>query len=143
MNLGLLKAELILDEGLRLKPYLCPAGKLTIGVGRNLTDRGISYAEAMVLFDNDIAIVVDGLDHALPWWQALPGGPDRALANMGRQYGGPSSAGLSPDAGGALRRGDYATASREAQNSQWATQVGPRAERVGLKLLNLGGGESA
>jgi GH24 family phage-related lysozyme (muramidase) len=22
-------------EGLRLKPYLCPAGKLTIGIGRN------------------------------------------------------------------------------------------------------------
>ncbi|WP_413910534.1 glycoside hydrolase family protein [Desulfobacula sp.] len=32
--------QLIKHEGLRLKPYHCPAGKLTIGVGRNLEDKG-------------------------------------------------------------------------------------------------------
>ena len=138
MNLELLKAELILDEGLRLKPYLCPAGKLTIGVGRNLTDRGISHAEGMTMCDNDIAIVVDELGHALPWWQALPEGPDRALANMAVNMGVPRLLGFRRMLE-ALRRGDYTTASREAQNSQWATQVGPRAQRVGLGLLSVGG----
>jgi hypothetical protein len=31
-----IKAQLIRHEGLRLKPYRCTAGKLTIGIGRNL-----------------------------------------------------------------------------------------------------------
>ena len=43
-----LREDLIADEGIRLKPYLCPAGKTTIGVGRNLDDVGITEAEAMI-----------------------------------------------------------------------------------------------
>ena len=129
MNLELLKAELLVDEGLRLKLYLCPAGKLTIGVGRNLDDRGITEAEAMVLLDNDIALVEAGLDHALPWWQTLPDGPDRALANMAFNVGVPRLRGFRRMLE-ALRRGDYATAAEEAQNSRWARQVGPRAQRI-------------
>jgi len=31
-----IKAQLVRHEGLRLKPYRCTAGKLTIGYGRNL-----------------------------------------------------------------------------------------------------------
>jgi len=41
-------------EGLSLKPYICPAGKLTIGVGRNLEDNGISEEEALFLLRNDV-----------------------------------------------------------------------------------------
>ncbi|MCP4280350.1 MAG: lysozyme, partial [Alteromonas sp.] len=34
-------AQLIAQhEGLRLKPYKCTAGKITIGYGRNLDDNG-------------------------------------------------------------------------------------------------------
>ena len=43
------------EEGLRLKPYRCTAGKLTIGIGRNLEDTGISEDEAEYLCRNDIA----------------------------------------------------------------------------------------
>ncbi len=34
-----IKAQLVRHEGLRLKPHRCTAGKLTIGIGRNLDDR--------------------------------------------------------------------------------------------------------
>jgi len=44
VNTAILSDALIRDEALRLKPYRCTAGKLTIGVGRNLDDRGISPA---------------------------------------------------------------------------------------------------
>ena len=37
-----IKEQLVRHEGLRLKPYRCTAGKLTIGIGRNLDDCGIS-----------------------------------------------------------------------------------------------------
>lgn len=40
--------QLIRDEGLRLFPYRCPAGKLTIGVGRNLDDNPLTADEVMV-----------------------------------------------------------------------------------------------
>ena len=57
----------VTHEGLRLHPYddstgrpATPSeplrGKLTIGVGRNLTDVGISRQEAMTLLRNDIKI---------------------------------------------------------------------------------------
>ncbi|MFA5666042.1 MAG: glycoside hydrolase family protein [Candidatus Cloacimonadaceae bacterium] len=46
--------QLLRHEGLRLKPYLCTAGKLTIGIGRNLDDCGITQKEAYVLLENDI-----------------------------------------------------------------------------------------
>lgn len=41
-------------EGLRLKPYRDTVGKLTIGVGRNLDDVGITEDEAYLLFRHDI-----------------------------------------------------------------------------------------
>ncbi len=49
-----IKEQLVRHEGLRLKPYRSTAGKLTIGFGRNLDDRGISKIEAYVLLENDI-----------------------------------------------------------------------------------------
>ena len=44
MNIKTLSSSLVRDEGLRLKTYRCTAGKLTIGVGRNLDDCGITHA---------------------------------------------------------------------------------------------------
>jgi GH24 family phage-related lysozyme (muramidase) len=40
--------QLTRHEGLRLKPYLCPAGKLTIGIGRNLEARNFPQAAAQM-----------------------------------------------------------------------------------------------
>jgi len=49
-----LEQYLIKHEGIRYKPYLCPAGKLTIGVGRNIEDNGLTKDEIMYLLKNDI-----------------------------------------------------------------------------------------
>jgi len=57
MNRSTLKVLLVKHEGLKLKPYTDTAGKLTIGVGRNLTDEGITEDEAKLLLDNDINAV--------------------------------------------------------------------------------------
>lgn len=61
MNLKKLIDQLIEHEGLRLKPYVCSAGKLTIGIGRNLVGKGISEREARFLLDNDIQECYDDL----------------------------------------------------------------------------------
>ena len=57
--IGMLKRH----EGLRLKPYQDTIGKLTIGYGRNLDDRGISKEEAEYLLRNDISRVKIGRAH--------------------------------------------------------------------------------
>lgn len=124
-----LRKDLIAEEGLRLKPYLCPAGKLTLGVGRNLDDVGITEDEAMMMLDNDIERVKGQLAKALPWLETKPQGVQRAIANMAFQMG----------LGGvlkfqkmlaALQARDYNAARREALDSAWAKQTPQRAGRV-------------
>lgn len=74
MNRDRLKAQLVIDEGLRLRPYRDSVGKLTIGCGRNLDDVGITAAEAMMLLDNDVSRVERELVARLPApWYALEG----------------------------------------------------------------------
>src|SRR5690349_17017892 len=48
-------STLIDHEGLRLLPYTDTTGNLTIGVGRNLSTKGITKEEALLMLNNDIA----------------------------------------------------------------------------------------
>lgn len=41
-------------EGLRLKPYKCPAGRLTIGYGHNIEDNGLSKTACEFILFEDI-----------------------------------------------------------------------------------------
>jgi len=61
-----IKAQLVRHEGLRLKPYRCTAGKLTIGIGRNLDDCGISQSEAYIMLINDIMNCEKQLQQKIP-----------------------------------------------------------------------------
>jgi len=55
------------NEGLRLFPYKCSAGKTTIGVGRNLDDRGISNDESELMLTNDIETSINALMDMFGW----------------------------------------------------------------------------
>lgn len=46
-------AQLKIDEGIRLTPYYCTSGYLTIGIGRNLEVNGISKNELTYLINNN------------------------------------------------------------------------------------------
>ena len=121
---------------MRLKPYRDTAGKLTIGVGRNLDDVGVSDAEADVLLANDVARVMAGLDRDAPWWREMTEPRQRALANMAFNLG-PSGLSRFVALLAALQAGRYAAAADEATNSLWARQVGARATRI-AGLLRAG-----
>src|SRR5713101_3726055 len=82
VNRTALKLLLVKHEGLSLKPYRCPAGKLTIGVGRNLDDRGISEDEAAMLLDNDIRFVWKELSRVLPGFTLLDETRQNVLMDM-------------------------------------------------------------
>lgn len=138
MNTHRLAQELLRDEGLRLKPYRCTAGKLTIGVGRNLDDRGITEAEALVLLDNDIKSFWGQLVATLPWVMQAPEAVQEVLVNMCFNLG---LAGLLkfPQTLEYLKSRIYVDAASEMLRSKWAAQVGARAERLAQRLREAGG----
>lgn len=121
--------DLIRDEGLRLKPYRDTAGKLTIGVGRNLDDIGITDAEARVLLANDLQQVWNDLRVDCPWHFKLDAARDAALCNMCFNLGITRLLTFTKMLA-ALKAGDWQTAHDEALASTWARQVGQRAERI-------------
>jgi lysozyme len=129
MDIEALKNQLILHEGLKLEPYECTAGKLTIGVGRNIEDIGITEDEARYLLDNDILRVCDELDRNLPWWRDLSDARQRVLVDMVFNLG-ISRFMQFQNTIAAIESGDYDLASKEMLDSRWADQVGNRAKTL-------------
>ena len=129
MNRDDLRSMLVLHEGLRLKPYKCTAGKVTIGVGRNLDDKGITQAEAFALLENDIDEVCRELDQVWPWWRQMTDRRQQVLADMcfnlglGRLKGFVNTIGF-------MKAGEYDKAADGMLASLWASQVGTRAQRL-------------
>ena len=124
-----LEDQLIDHEGLELKPYQCTAEKLTIGVGRNIEDRGITEDEARYLLKNDIKIVEDELLEKKPVVAGLDSVRQRVLVDMGFNLGIPTLLKFQ-NMWNAIEEEDFETAAEEAMDSRWAKQVGRRAERL-------------
>jgi lysozyme len=120
--------QLILHEGLRLKPYRCTAGKLTIGVGRNLEDKGITHDEAMILLCNDIKEITGQLERH-SWYVALGPVRRKVLIDMAFNLGMAGLMGFKQMIE-ALKRADYERAADEMVNSRWYRQVGERGRRL-------------
>ena len=129
-----LMQELVRDEAVRLKPYRCTAGKLTIGVGRNIDDRGITNAEAMYLLNNDLAICESELTAVLPNWRELSDVRQRVMLNMVFNLGRDRLSKISKFIG-CMKLGDFEGAAKEMMDSAWATQVGQRAVRLRDMML--------
>ena len=120
---------IIYHEGLELKPYRCTAGHLTIGIGRNLDDRGITEDEARFLCQNDIDIVEQELVGKFPFVVGLSEVRIRVLLDMAFNLGIPRLSAFS-NMWGALEEGDFKQAAVEMLDSRWARQVGRRAAKL-------------
>jgi len=137
-----LKNRLRVSEGFRAKPYRCPAGKLTIGYGRNLEDKGISRIEAEFLLDNDIAEAQALLRRYLPWTDNLDQARRDVLVDMVFNMGiGSAKTGKGllsfQNALKHIQRGEYAEAAFHMLDSRWAKQVGGRAEQL-ARIMETG-----
>lgn len=135
MDLNALEKQLIIDEEIRLKPYNCSEGKLTIGIGRNLEDRGLSLEEAMFLLHNDIASTMKECEQ-LPFWLKLSDVRQQVVANMCFNMGMPKLLGFKRMMA-ALADGHYIAAAIEMEGSLWFSQVGDRAVRL-VKMMREG-----
>ena len=109
------------------------AGKLTIGVGRNLLDRGLSVAEISFLYETDYQLALSILDIWLEGWEGLPIGPQLVLISMGDNLGASRLASF-VQMRAALSVGDLPAAAYQALDSKWAGQVGRCANETAALL---------
>lgn len=164
MNKELLEQELIRDEGLKLFPYEDTVSKITIGVGRNLTDkgltrnelsslglninlnkeqvisvlleRGLTKQECLMLLSNDIDDAWEDITTALPWIEQKSEVVQRVLTNMCFNVGIGRLLQFKKTLSH-LKADRWKEASEEMLNSKWANQVGNRALRLSNAIKSL------
>ena len=141
--------ELTADfEGLRLKPYRCPAGKLTIGYGHNIEAKPLSgdigayfkrtgcITEGMagVLLDNDLADAKARLLRSLPWVARLDAVRQMVLIdmafNMGLGQVGKSGLLSFTHTLALIEEGKFVEAAEAMRQSAWHKQTGRRAVKL-------------
>jgi len=127
--------QLVEHEGLELFPYEDTLGIVTIGVGRNLEERGISEDEAFYLLSNDIEVIWDELIKQHPIVEDLDDQRQMVLLDMAFNMGVPRL-GKFKKMWAAIEDGDMNEASKQALDSRWANQVGRRAETLAERLIS-------
>ena len=120
-------------EGVRSHPYVDTVGKITIGVGRNLSDRGLSVKEVNLLFETDLSLAEDILDIWLPDWGDLSLKQQAALTLLAFNLGGPRLSKFVKLQQALIDR-DFEKAGQEALQSKWARQVGSRATHIAAMI---------
>ncbi|MCK9373453.1 MAG: glycoside hydrolase family protein [Sulfuricurvum sp.] len=128
-----LEEQLIIDEGFSSKPYKDTVGKLTIGFGRNLDDKGISRSEAFTMLQTDIKAAKYDLSRNLKFFDQLCDGRQSALINMTFNMGIDKVLGFKRTLK-LMEEGKFEEASIEVLKSKWAEQVGDRAKRISDKI---------
>jgi len=148
--------KLIEHEGLVLTVYQDSLGIDTIGIGRNLKDRGISKeeldyldipsmevvyqhgiseADARYLALNDIAIVENELCRIHPCVEKLDSVRQLVLMDMAFNMGVPRLSKFKL-MWNAVHEEKWEAASREMLDSKWARQVGRRARILSEAMAN-------
>jgi len=142
--------QLMKSEGLPLEVYQDTLGIDTIGVGRNLEDRGITKEEldaldipnietvyqhgitesdAMLLLENDVQIVEEELLKAHPCIAELDAVRQLVLVDMAFNMGVPRLCKFKKMWAG-VHEGDFRTAAKEMLDSRWAIQVKSRSHKL-------------
>jgi len=129
------KELLIKHEGIRFTPYKCTAGRLTIGVGRNIEDKGITEQEALYLLDNDIAECTRDLANNLfkGMFYSFPENIKSVLINMRFQLGYSGFRNFKKMIK-AFHDWDFAEAAKQMRDSKWFEQVPKRAKEL-IKMV--------
>ena len=138
-DITLLKKMLELDEGKRNTVYPDSQGIMTIGIGRNLEDPGLSDQEVNYLFENDIQKrLVDGRIQDV----IKDLDPVRACVIIDMSFMGVTKLMGFVNMIAALKRKDFDEAEwqmlnsskNEGEPSKWSVQVGPRAPRLAYMM---------
>ena len=142
--------KLIAHEGLRLQVYEDSLGIATIGIGRNLEDRGITpeelewmdipnmaivhtmgitEADAMYLAQHDVQIVEEELLRSHPCVENLDAVRQLVLVDMAFNMGVPRL-GKFKKMWAAIHKNNFEEAAKEMLDSRWANQVKSRSTKL-------------
>ena len=143
--------RLKMHEGCSLKPYKCPAGKLTIGIGRNVEGNpftteeliavgdwkhGITRETAHMLCRNDINRCIRECKKNIPFFNKLDKERKYALIDLCFNMGIRTLLTFKKTLAN-IGYGNYKTAAEQLLQSKYAKQVGKRAVRI-AKLIETG-----
>lgn len=128
-----LRALLIKHEGACQKVYYDISGVPSIGVGRNLLDRGVLPDEIELMLKNDIEYFHSALSK-LNWFNALNEARQIAMLDMAFNLGVKGLLSFKRMIA-ALENHDYQMAAVEALDSKWAKQVPGRANEIADIIL--------
>lgn len=119
-----------------LKPYLDTAKppKVTIGVGRNLSDKGIRPDESALMFKNDIAEAIENAKQ-YPWYAMLSDVRQAAVTDLIFNLG-PTRFRAFTHFLAAMSARNYAWAADELMDSAWYRQVARRGPRIVSMIRN-------
>lgn len=118
------------DEGLRLRPYRCSKGKLTIGWGFNLDANPIPVEVAELLLKHSLKTADSDARAIFRNFDSLSEARQGVLINMALQLGKSRLSGFKKFIA-AVARSDWQAASKEMLDSKWAKEDTPeRAERL-------------
>jgi len=127
-----------LKEGYSAKLYRCPAGKLTIGYGHNIEDRGLRKDENELIFTNDYHEVCDELLRGMGAVYTVQNEARKAvLEGMVFQLGYPKFSGFVKMLS-ALASADYHAAAHEMLQSKWARLDTPKRAKQAAKMMKTG-----
>lgn len=142
VNDHLLIQELRRDEGVCYVEYCDTLGIKSTGIGRNLKVKPIpkdwtyplSDAQINTLLSQDLIEVFTGLDKNIPWWRNISYRRQRVLANMAFNMG-VNGLLTFKNTLSAIQSGNYVQASSGMLASKWASQVGDRAKRLSIMMV--------
>lgn len=130
--LAKLRRSLIQHEGLEKFPYVDTVGKVTIGIGYNLTDRGISDEWINNQYNQDVDYFYQQLS-TFPWYSQLTS--DRQIVLIDMCFMGWKKFLEFNKMIDAISQGDFKKAAFEMLNSEWAQQVNGRAASLAQGML--------
>lgn len=133
MNRARLSRQLEVDEGRRRRLYKDTVGKLTIGVGRNIEDRGLRDDEIDLMLSNDIDEAVNIAKSLIINFDHLDDVRQEVVTNMALNLGSTRLAGFKQFIA-ALARFDFQRATTEMMDSKWYDQVGDRGKRLAYAM---------
>ncbi len=122
--LAKLKRSLVEHEGHANFPYTDSLGKITIGIGYNLSDRGLPDEWVNLQYSQDVLYFYNQLD-GFPWFKEL--NSDRQIILIDMAFMGWKKFLGFRRMIAALEAHDYNDAANEMLDSKWADQVKSRA----------------
>ena len=146
MDIGKLRDELKIDEGVKYEIYLDHLSLPTLGVGHLIKDTdpenglpvGTKIEEERVneLFDEDIQVTIQECKYLYNDFDDLPEEAQRIIANMMFNLGRPRLSRFLKMKQHVDNR-DFVSASEEMKNSKWYRQVTNRAQRLVDRMQNV------